>query len=214
MSHTSDQAERQVPFDDLVACAGCDLLHQKQALEVGEIARCERCNQVIQSRKPHSIDRSLAAVLAGIVLLLLSLTQPFLSLSRSGIESTISVVDAVVALWMNEMQWLGLLTLGFIVLLPLCRLLLLGWVLWRIRFGRRIRRSMRLAFRWALNLEPWSMADIFMIGVVVSLVKISAMANLHVGLAFWSLLGLVVVTVLINLFLCRDTVWAHLSQPQ
>lgn len=214
MSTTFDQAEPQVSLDDLVACPGCDLLHHKHALEEGEVARCDRCNQVIQSRKLHSIDRTLAVVLAGIVLLLVSLTQPFLSLSRSGIESTISVVDAVIALWMNQMQWLGLLTLSFIVLLPLCRLLLLGWVLWRIRFGRRVRHSMRLAFRWAVKLEPWAMADIFMIGVVVSLVKISSMANLYVGMAFWSLLGLVVATVLINLFMCKDTVWAHLSQER
>lgn len=202
---------RSKDIDRLIACPGCDLLHDRQHLEMGEFARCTRCNHVVQTCKPLSIDRTLAAVLAGIVLLLISLFLPFLSLSRSGIESTISVIDAVESLWTSQMRWLGLLTFGFIVFLPLARLVLLGYVLWRIRFDRKVRRSMRVAFRWAHQLEPWAMADIFMVGVVVSLVKVSSLANLEAGLAFWSLLALVGVSVLINLTLCKDTVWIKLG---
>jgi paraquat-inducible protein A len=211
MTTVVEVSERSIDIDRLIACPGCDLLHDLQHLETGEFARCKRCNQVIQTCKPLSIDRTLAAVLAGIVLLLISLFLPFLSLSRSGIESTISVIDAVKSLWMSQMRWLGLLTFGFIVLLPLARLVLLGYVLWRIRFDRKVRRSMRVAFRWAHQLEPWAMADIFMVGVVVSLVKVSSLATLEAGLAFWSLLALVAVSVLINLTLCKDTVWVKLS---
>ena len=207
-----DISDNLKDVDKLIACPSCDRLHDRQALKMGEFARCTRCRHVLQTCKPLSVDRTLAAVLAGIVLLLISLCLPFLSLSRAGIESTISVIDAVQSLWMSQMRWLGLLTFGFIVLLPLARLLLLGWVLWRIRFDRKVRRSMRVAFRWAIQLEPWAMADIFMVGVVVSLVKISSLANLEAGLAFWSLLALVVVSVLINLTLCKDSVWARMSQ--
>lgn len=213
MSSAVDQTNRQKAFEELIACAGCDRLHFKQKLQVGEIARCDRCDDVVQTRKPHTIDRSLAAVLASIILLILSLCLPFLSLSRSGVGSTISVLDAVEALWMSQMRWLGLLTLGLIALLPLARLLLLGWVLWRIRFKRQVRRSMRMAFRWALRLEPWAMADIFMVGVVVSLVKISSLANMQVGPAFWSLLVLVGISIFINLTLCRDTIWLLITRP-
>lgn len=214
MNTVVDVSDETNNIDNLIACLGCDKLYDRQHLEVGEFARCKRCNHVVQTRKPLSVDRTLAAVLAGIVLLLISLFLPFLSLSRAGIESTISVIDAVESLWASQMRWLGLLTFAFIILLPLARLVLLGWVLWRIRFHRKVRRSMRIAFRWAHRLEPWAMADIFMVGVVVSLVKVSSLANLEAGLAFWSLLALVGVSVLINLTLCKDTVWAKLSQKQ
>jgi len=199
-------------IDTLVACPSCDLLYTRQILQRGEFARCQRCQHILQTCKPLSVDRTLAAVIAGIVLLVISLFLPFLSLSRAGISSSISVIDAVESLWMSNMSWLGILTLGFIILLPLVRLVLLGWVLWGIRFDQISLSSMRVAFRWAVRLEPWAMADIFMVGVVVSLVKISSVANLQAGLAFWSLLALVGVSVLINLTLCRDTVWYKLSQ--
>lgn len=210
----SASPSNDVSFDDLTACAGCDLLHHRRQLQLGEYARCERCNDVIQTCKAHTVDRTLAATLAALVLLLLSLSTPFLALSRAGIESSISVLDAVQSLWNSHMRWLGLLTLALIVLLPLSRLLLLGWVLWRLRFGRKVRRSMRIAFRWSLRLEPWAMADIFMVGVVVSLVKISTLANLSVGIAFWALLALVGVSMLISVMLCKDTVWTRLRQYQ
>lgn len=203
-----------VSFDKLTACPGCDLLHHRRQLQLGEYARCERCDDIIQTCKPNTIDRSLAGTLAALLLLLTSLVTPFLSLSRAGISSSISVFDAVEALWSSQMRWLGLLTLGLIIVLPLGRLLLMGWVLWRLRFGRKVRRSMRMAFRWALQLEPWAMADIFMVGVVVSLVKISTLAKLSVGVAFWALLALVGVSILTNATLCKDTIWTRLRQNQ
>lgn len=210
----SASSQHDISFDDLIACPGCDLLHHKRELRSGEYASCERCNDVIQTCKPHTIDRTLAATLAAMVLLMLSLLTPFLSLSRAGIESSMSVLDAVQALWNSNMRWLGLLTLALIVMLPMARFLLIAWVLWRLRFGRKVRSSMRTAFRWALRLEPWAMADIFMVGVIVSLVKISTLANLKVGLAFWALLGLIGVSLIISMTLCRDTIWTRLRQNQ
>ncbi len=166
---------------------------------------------MVFTNKAHSIDRALAASLAGIVLLLVSLWLPFLALSRSGFESQISVLDAVSALWFSDMRWLSLVALAFIVLLPFIRLVLIAWVLWQLRRDKPARPAMRWAFRWAEFLEPWAMAEIFMVGVVVSLVKISSVAALTVGLAFWSLLGLIAVTTLVSVVLCRDTVWARLT---
>lgn len=199
-------------LEDLVACAGCDAVHQRRLLLTGEKAHCTRCGETIQTRKQHTIDRTLAATLAAMVLLVLSLCTPFLSLSRAGIESSITIIDAVEALWISDMRWLGLITLALIVLIPLGRLLLIGWVLWRLRFGRKVRRSMRMAFRWSQHLEPWAMADIFMVGVLVSLVKISTLANLSVGIAFWALLGLLGASLLISKMLCEDTIWMRLNK--
>lgn len=211
MSIAALSNHRHTSADELVACPGCDLLHHRRTLQHGQVARCDRCSDIVQTCKPFTVDRTLAACLAGIVFLVVSLFTPFLALSRAGIESNISVLDAVAALWDSQMRWLGLLTLALIVLLPLIRLILLVWVLGRIRLGRKVRRSMRLGFRLALQLEPWAMADIFMVGVLVSLVKISTLANLTMGLAFWSLLMLVGVSMLINVMLCKDTVWKRIS---
>ena len=203
---------RFVAFGDLAACPGCDWLHYRHSLQIGECARCDRCDDIIYTRKAHSIDRSLAATLAAIILLGLSMLLPFLTLSRSGVESRISVLDAVAALWSSELRWLGLLALGFIVMIPLIRLILLAFVLSCVRWNRCRFPGLHRAFRWAIYLEPWAMADIFIVGVVVSLVKISELATLAIGPAFWSLFGLIGVSALLSVVLCRDTVWLNLSK--
>jgi len=201
-----------ITLDDLVACRSCDLLHLRKPLALGEQTRCRRCSSIMSTRKPATIDRSLAAVLASIVLLLISLMLPFLSLSRAGIESQISILDAVASLWESDLRWLGLVTLALIVLLPLGRLVLLAWVLAAIRLRRPANRALRSAFRWATRLEPWAMADVFMVGVAISLVKLGSVARLEIGLAFWSLCALIALTVIVTIVLCKDTVWRYLIQ--
>jgi len=204
-------SSRKVSFDDLIACASCDWLHYRTIIERGSRASCARCGHELYTRKPFSIDRTLAASIAGVVFLLLSLFLPFLSLARGGISSSISVLDAVGALWFSDMRWLGLMSLGMIAFIPMMRLCLLVWVMFRLRYRLGIIPSMRTAMRWAERLEPWAMAEIFMVGVVVSLVKISDLATLTVGPAFWALLGLIITTSFISIFYCKDSVWQLLT---
>lgn len=204
---------RFVSFDELIACRGCDCLHYRQTLRSGQQARCDRCGDVIQTRKHNTVDRSLATALAALVLLLVSLSLPFLSLAKARLHADMTMLDAVGALWESDMRWLGVLTLGFIVILPVVRYTLMIAVLGAVRLRVAPAPWMRSALRWAIDLEPWAMADIFMVGVVVSLVKIGALATLSIGPAFWSLLGLVGCSILFNLVFCRDTLWQLLTPP-
>jgi paraquat-inducible protein A len=56
------------------------------------------------------------------------------------------------------------------------------------------------------------MAEIFIIGVAVALVKVAGLATVTLGPAFWAFVLLVIVTVLKDSFMCRVTVWQTLSQ--
>ena len=201
----------RIAFDDLVACPSCDALHYRTGLKLGEIARCDRCGVIVQTRKRRTIDRSLAAVITMLVLLVTSLCLPFLGLSRAGLESQVSILEASIQLLQSKFTGLGLTAVVFLIGLPILRCLLLGFVLLRIRLGKLAKERHRLAFRWSLKLGPWAMADIFMVGVAVSLVKVGAVARLEIGLAFWGLLGAVFASAFLDSALCRDTVWKRLE---
>ena len=204
---------RRIAFDALIACPACDRLHRRLELESGEEARCARCGACLQTRKPRTVDRSLAAALAALVLLALALGTPFLGLSRAGVESRISVLDAVGALWRGDFPVLGALVALGVVALPVARYALLVAVLAPLRFARARAGGpwARRAFRWALALEPWAMAEIFMVGVTVSLVKVGSLARLELGLAFWAFVALIGIGAYLSHALCRDTVWRALG---
>jgi len=206
-------SDRRIALDDLVACPACDWLHRRPALAAGESAVCARCAHELQSARVDTVDRSLAACLAGLLLLGMAVTLPFLSLSRSGIGSSISVLDSFTALWHGDFHWLGILTLTLIVLLPLLRYALLVAVLLPLRLGRTAGQGSRVAFRWVLKLSPWAMPEIFMVGVAVSLVKVGTVARLDIGLAFWCLLAAIAVSWYLGRVLCPDTIWRRLAGP-
>ena len=60
---------------------------------------------------------------------------------------------------------------------------------------------------WRTGCRPWSMAEIFVIGVAVALVKVSGLASVTLGPAFWSFVLLGVVALMEDAVLCRRSVW-------
>ena len=50
-------------------------------------------------------------------------------------------------------------------------LFLLAWVMFRLRYRLGVLPSMRTAMRWAERLEPWAMAEIFIIAFTCILIK-------------------------------------------
>ena len=64
----------------------------------------------------------------------------------------------------------------------------------------------------AAHLKPWAMAEVFLIGVVVALVKIGGMATVDLGPAFWAMAGLVVLVVYEGASLCEWSIWQTLER--
>jgi len=164
-----------------MACPSCDWLHMKVALQARQKAKCARCSEVMYSHRPDSLDSALAATLAGLIFFFSSLFLPFLTLSRSGIDSSISLLDTAWSLVFSPIALLGVFVLLLIVLVPMVRMLLLGYVLLHMKLGGQSNKGAKWALRVAYFLEPWAMADVFLIGVVVSLIKISELAVLDIN---------------------------------
>lgn len=194
-----------------MACPSCDWLHIKEELNPREKAKCARCHEVMYTHRPNTVDKTLAASLASIIFLLVSLFLPFLTLKRSGVDSSISLMDAAWSLIFSEVALLGLFVLLLIVLIPLLRFGLIVYVLSYLKFGGKPTVNVKRSFRFALVLEPWAMADVFLIGVVVSLIKISQLAVLFIGPAFWAWVALIITSIFISINFSRETMWLRLN---
>jgi len=195
-----------------MACPSCDWLHIKESLEPREKAKCARCSEVMYTYRPNTLDKMLAASLASIIFLLSSLFLPFLTLKKSGVNSSISLMDAAWSLVFSEVALLGVFVLLLIVLVPLVRLGLIIYVLTVLKWGGKPTKNLKRSFRFAMVLEPWAMGDVFLIGVVVSLIKISQLAVLFIGPAFWAWVALIVTTIYLSINFSRDTMWLRINQ--
>ncbi len=190
----------------------CDLLHSARSAQDGERIRCARCRTVLESSRPKAIDRTLASAATNVILIIGALFFPFIKLEGAGSRQNATLVDALSAFGGGLTAPLVLVVAAFIVIIPLMRAGALCYTLWPLRFGRRPYRHAARAFRFANSLKPWSMAEIFIIGVVVALVKVAGMAEVSLGPAFWMLVAMVAVLVLENHNFCRWTIWRILGQ--
>ena len=117
--------------------------------------------------------------------LAIALAFPFLSMKAGGLENVMTLPQSALDLYRHGRQILGVLVLGFIIVLPA---VMIGAVLAiLVPLVRRQHAAWLVpAGRLVFALAPWSMAEVFVIGVIVSLVKLASMADIILGISFWS----------------------------
>lgn len=197
---------------DLIACPVCDALHRDARVGDGRIARCRRCGTVLAAPRAGAMTRITMLAAAALVLMVAAVSFPFLELSTLGLHQRSSVIDAILAFSSGLTAPLSLALALLIVLLPAARLAALLYALAPMALGWRPARHAAAAFRWAEHLRPWAMAEVFIVGVAVALVKVAGLATVTLGPAFWAFCLLVVITVLKDNIMCRLTVWKTLYQ--
>ncbi|WP_319524907.1 paraquat-inducible protein A [uncultured Desulfosarcina sp.] len=190
----------------LIACHECDLLHRMQPLPANSKARCRRCGALLYAHAPKTVDRTLAFALAGLVLFIIANIYPFLSLESQGAVLETNLITGTIILSGQSMAGVAILVLLTSMLIPCMLLLALVYVLWPIKRGFRLPLA-RHVFRVALSLRPWSMTEIFLLGILVSVVKLSKMATIIPGTALFSFLALVFVLAGVAAFLEPRVVW-------
>jgi paraquat-inducible protein A len=183
--------ELNMPSRERIACIECDLILRIGELRGGQRAVCPRCDHLLTAPAPNGLTRSLAFALAACLLLVAANAFPFLSLKAKGLEQVMTLPGTAIELYQDGYATLAVLVLGPIVGVPALMLATLVALLVPIR-RRRSAPWLVPAGRFLFLLSPWSMAEVFVIGVLVSLVKISAMASVVLGISFWAYVGFAV----------------------
>lgn len=200
------------PLDDLIACPQCDTLHVASALPDNVRAHCQQCGIVLVTSQPAAMARILSLALTAFIMMIAAVSFPFLTLDAGGLRNATSVIDAVLAFNDGYAFPLAVAVAFFIVVIPLMRLSALIYALGPLVREQKPRRGARKAFALAERLRPWSMAEIFVVGVTVALIKVAGLAAVTIGPAFWAFAGVVVITVLKDQLICRYSIWEALDK--
>ena len=171
-----------------------------------------RCHTLLVAPKENAFARIIGLALTSLILMVGAVFFPFLDLSVHGFHNNASILDAVLAYSTGPMVPLSLAVAAMIVLIPTGRLVAIIYTLWPLVRGFAPYPHARHVFRVSEALKPWAMAEIFIIGVSVALVKVAGIATVTLGPAFWALAALVLVTVLQDTFMCKHTIWTALDR--
>lgn len=207
---------RTAPVPDagtgLIACPVCDVLHRDAEIADGARARCRRCGTLLFAPRRSAMTQIVMLAATASVLMVAAVFFPFLELQAGGLSRQSSVFDAVMAFSRGMMLPLSVAVGALIVVLPFARLCAIAYALAPMVFGWAPPAHAAPAMRWAEAMRPWAMAEIFIVGVAVALVKVAGLAKVTAGPAFWAFAALVLVTVLKDNLMCKFTVWKTLEE--
>ena len=195
-----------MPKKIIIACHECDLLHRLGPIPQGTIARCTRCGSVLLRRRAKSLERTLALNITGLILFSLANAFPFLAMTLEGQYRQIVLLTGIRELYRQGMPEIALLVLLTTFVSPLLHLSGLLYVLLPLKLGTLTPAIWRV-FRWVRNLQPWSMLEVFMLGILVALVKLADIADVVPGISLYCFLALIYVLAAITATLDPNSVW-------
>ncbi len=199
------------PGKGWIACHECDLLVEERPLPNGGQARCPRCGGLLYRARMNSIDRTLAFVMAGLVLFVLANVYPFMTFQLEGREQESTLITGAIELWRAGLEPLGFLVFLTSIGFPALELFGMLYVLLPLKMDHRPARHVGPTFRIIRALGPWGMLEVYLLGVLVAIVKLSEMATLVPGIAFWSFCALIGVTTAASASLDAPLVWRRLG---
>ncbi|WP_287146138.1 MULTISPECIES: paraquat-inducible protein A [Aeromonas] len=197
---------------DATACEECDLLVPATALAVGETSSCPRCGHTLSRHLPDQERRPIAYGFAAIIMFVLSNSFTFMSFSAKGIGQEMTFLQCITTLVDQGYLFLGAVLSLTLIGLPLVYVGSIMLVLWRVDKDLH-SNALRSLGRLLCRIKPWLMVDVFLIGVLISLVKLMGMADIKMGLSFWAFVGYTVLLIKTISSLDRMWLWQRLFGP-
>jgi paraquat-inducible protein A len=164
----------------LLSCPACGLLSSDPKLAMP--VHCSRCATVLTARKPNSLQRSTALLLAAAVLYVPANVLPILHTTSAAHTGDDSIFSGILALWSGGSWPLAVLVFVASILVPSLKFVIMAFLIWSTHRGWRWGLHDRsLLYRLIEYVGRWSMLDIFVVTLMVTLVQLRGIATIHAG---------------------------------
>ena len=191
---------------ELRECRQCGLFQHLPPLVPGHVAECPRCGHVLRRARRDLIDRTLALCLAGLMLYAVAVAFPFLDFIVGGRTWTMSLPTLPGSLEAYGLWQLALVMVVTTLVAPLAKLGLTLAVLLGVQ-ARHMPPWVPAAVRLREHVSPWSMVEVFLLGVFVAYTRLVELAEVRIGPALWALAALMLVMVALDALIDHDSIW-------
>lgn len=173
----------------LIICDYCDSVYHRPALASHEQARCQRCDGILARHHFLSLDQLLALTVTAGILLISLLFYPILTVQTRGQTHSATLIESVVALVQGPISIMAITTAFAILLVPAMQIMLLLWLLTYSRFARRAPGFQHVMLALTA-LRPWNMLEVFLLGAVIAIVKLTGRLEAIPAVGLFALGGL------------------------
>lgn len=194
-----------------IQCHECALIVKLPNLAENQKAQCPRCGFTLSAMHRNANERIIAFAITALIFLIASLPFEFLSFSSNGLENKFDIGASFFILINNNYHLLALIEFLTIFAIPTIILLALIYLLIPMSKGLYPKHA-----RWLTDmifkLLPWSMVEIFLIGALVSLIKIISMADIELGLSFFAFILFSISMTLVAVHLDKSQLYQLLNK--
>lgn len=191
---------------DTVACRECELQQRVPPLPPGGKAVCARCKITIARNPVDPIDRPLALAITAAVVFLIANLSPLMGMSVAGLDSSTTILGAARETWLRGSELAAVSVAFCAVVAPG---LFIAFMLLMLLAARRspAPRWVGRLLRMSESVQPWSMSEVMLLGVLVALIKVSQVATVVPGVGLFALGVLVVLLAALGSSFDSHAIW-------
>lgn len=179
----------------MALCHDCHILVDWPVLASGERAHCPRCGAQIHQRKPNSVRRTWALLIASCILYVPANLLPITITTSLGDVQSDTIISGIIYFLKSGSFVVAMVIFVASVVVPLMKLLILSSLLLSVQLKSAWRPKERTGlYRLTEFVGRWSMVDIYVVTILVALVKLGALADIEAGPAAGYFAAVVVIT--------------------
>lgn len=192
----------------LVLCNDCHLVVREAAVTPGQASYCPRCGSRLHARRPNSLARTWALIITAWIFLFPANLYPVMTVIYLGEGEPDTILSGVVRLVQNGMIPIAILVFVASIVVPMLKLLGLMVLLLTVQRRWQLnKRQCTILYRIIEVIGAWSMLDLFMISILVTLVDLGAVATISAGTGATAFATVVVLTMFAAMSFDPRLIW-------
>ena len=173
--------------NSLTVCERCGKAHRVVLLAPGDVAHCTRCDAVLGRGHRLGIDTVLALTVTALIVFLVAATAEVLTVTLGGKSQSATLPEAVNIIWDEGQPLMALATAGTALLAPALYIVLRLYILVPIALLGRMPPGFGGCVRALHQVTRWGMLEVLLVGGLLSLVLLAALADATPGPAMVAL---------------------------
>lgn len=158
-----------------INCHNCNLSQQHGS-------QCHRCHDKLVHRDPRSIQKTWAYLIVALIAIFPANLIPISILYTGGERLEDTILSGIVSLINEDMQGIAFIIFIASIIVPVVKILGIGYILLSIQFGRSVYHKQRMYIYYGIKwIGKWSMMDLFVISIMISLVDRGQILNFTPG---------------------------------
>ncbi len=197
-------------LDHLTACPDCDLLMPKTKAPPGHSVLCPRCGKTINKKTNDSIVKALALSIAGLLMYPPAILLPLMTMESFGFSDSANIIDSIINFYQSGYYLVSFMVLLSAVIFPLVLLgsvFIISFQLYRHRYPWYLARL----FRAYLHLQEWAMVEVYLLGIMVTVIKMGKSTDISYNTGIFCFTGLVLLTIAIAAVIDTDFFWQTIA---